>query len=94
MKLYLANAHIGGTIPWIIRAQNAAILFTRSDKHVQVEAFELSPSNETIMTTKGRLQRQFPGRALLVKEEIFSEAEFQVTIAGTLSKMSSQVAVG
>lgn len=77
-----------------IRAQNAGVLFTKLAKDVRVEVFELLPCNEAVITTKGRLRRRFPGRALLVKGEIFEEADLQLTIAQALAKMSNQVAAG
>ncbi|KAE8440778.1 hypothetical protein EG329_006578 [Mollisiaceae sp. DMI_Dod_QoI] len=84
----------GGTVPLHLRAQNAGLLFSELDNSIRVEAFELSPLNEAVITTKGRLRRSFPGRALHLNHESFEQPKFQATIAQTLAKMSHQPAVG
>jgi hypothetical protein len=57
---------------------------------VNIEVFELSPLNEAAITTKGRLQRCFPGAALRLSMEVFQESNFQKMFASTLAKMSCQ----
>ena len=61
---------------------------------IHFEAFELSPLNEAVVTTKGRLRRSFPGRAISVDLKIFEQASFLETTAQTIAKMSHQVAAG
>lgn len=56
------------------------------------EAFELSPRNESAITTKGRLQRSFPASAFSVSWRTFDEHGFQATLAQTVAKMSHQAA--
>ncbi|OTA55802.1 hypothetical protein K449DRAFT_468641 [Hypoxylon sp. EC38] len=75
-----------------VRAQNAGIMFTRSGASVHVEMFELSPRNEDVMSTEGRLRRVFPGSAVAIPLETFQSHEFQATVAFTLIKMSAQPA--
>lgn len=55
---------VGGALPLHVRCQNAAVLMTRHSDSIHVETFELSPRNEAVNTTVGRLQRQFPGPTL------------------------------
>ncbi|KAI0836018.1 hypothetical protein F5Y06DRAFT_275036 [Hypoxylon sp. FL0890] len=54
--------------------------------------FELSPCNNAVISTQGRLRRLFPGRAVAVPLETFQLREFQDTVASTLAKMSYQPA--
>ncbi|KAL4918900.1 hypothetical protein BDW62DRAFT_200299 [Aspergillus aurantiobrunneus] len=84
----------GGILPLHIRCQNAAILLTRNYDAIHVETFELSPRNEAVNATKGRLQRQFPGPAFSLDRSIFSEQGMRSTMAQTLAKMSHQSVPG
>ncbi|KAI0107369.1 hypothetical protein F4776DRAFT_675198 [Hypoxylon sp. NC0597] len=86
-------SHEYGTIVFHVRAQNAGILFTRSGASIHVEMFELSPTNEAVISTEGRLRRLFPGFAVAVPLETFQSREFQTTVASTLTKMSYQEAL-
>lgn len=61
---------------------------------IHVESFELSPRNNAIIGTLGRLKRDFPGPALAMDLNTFNEPGFQDTIASTLSKMSEQSVAG
>lgn len=82
---------IGGYLPLLIRAQNAALLINkRGESTVHVEAFELSPPNESVTTSLGRLRRSFPGPALALDLKIFKNAGFVESAAHTLAKMSHQ----
>lgn len=63
---------------------------TAGENEIEVEAFELSPSNESVYSTVGRLQRQFPGPSFALDRETFEESTLQRTIAQTLSRMSYQ----
>ncbi|KAK1584813.1 LOW QUALITY PROTEIN: uncharacterized protein LY79DRAFT_591979 [Colletotrichum navitas] len=84
----------GCVIPLNIRAQNAGVLLTKVDDSVHFEAFELSPTNEAVITTIGRLRRTFPGVGSVIDLEKFNEAGFKETLAAALAKMSSQPAAG
>ncbi|TVY56340.1 hypothetical protein LCER1_G002622 [Lachnellula cervina] len=83
----------GGTIPLYIRAQNAGVLISRVDDSIHFEAFELSPRNEAVITTKGRLRRSFPGPAHSISVKILENRSFQAAVAQTLAKMSHQAAM-
>jgi hypothetical protein len=54
------------------------------------EAFELSPENESVVGTKGRLKRSFPAFAVSVTFETYSDDAFQSAIAQTIAKMSAE----
>lgn len=85
---------IAGFIPLHISAQNAGILISNSNGRVIFETFELSPRNEDVMSTKGRLRRSFPGSALSIPSTVFEEAEFQRTLAFALASMSWEAVAG
>jgi hypothetical protein len=90
----LANSSKGGTVPLQLRAQNCGLLVSKVDSSIQFEAFELSPLNSAVFTTRGRLQRSFPGPAFSVDLNTFEQASFLNTVAHTLAKMSHQTALG
>ncbi|RMZ74996.1 hypothetical protein DV737_g5547, partial [Chaetothyriales sp. CBS 132003] len=97
-ELELSNAlrdlpEKGGTILLHIRAQNAGVMISKVDCFIHVEAFELCPINEQVLTTKGRLLRSFPGPALGLTIDAFEQPDLQATIAHTLAKMSHQPAL-
>ncbi|KAK2043072.1 hypothetical protein LZ31DRAFT_622187 [Colletotrichum somersetense] len=75
-----------------IRAQNAGVLITKADDSIHFESFELSPINEAVITTIGRLRRTFPGVGAVIGLEEFNEEGFKETLAATLAKMSDQPA--
>jgi hypothetical protein len=81
---------LGGYLPIHIQCQNAAVLITRNCDTVDVEAFELSPQNQAVYATAGRLQRQFPGPSFSLDQKTFSKPGFQEAIAQTLAKLSHQ----
>ncbi|KAF6811565.1 hypothetical protein CPLU01_15094 [Colletotrichum plurivorum] len=82
----------GGSVALHIGEQNTGVLVSRGDSSLQVEGFELSPSNEAVIKTAGRLRRTFPGTAVSVSLEDAREDGFITTLAATLSKMSAQSA--
>ncbi|KAJ9257552.1 hypothetical protein DTO195F2_5534 [Paecilomyces variotii] len=84
----------GGVLPVHVRCQNAAVLMTRNDNAIHVEAFELSPQNEAVNSTVGRLQRQFPGPSFMLDRATFNAPGLQNTIAQTLATMSHQSVAG
>ncbi|KAM0720782.1 hypothetical protein Q7P37_003067 [Cladosporium fusiforme] len=80
----------GYTVPTHSRSQNAAVLITRKDKKLIFEEFELSPRNEAVIATTGRLVRTFPGHAVEVALGGTEEADFISTVANLLATMCQQ----
>ncbi|CAG8981657.1 hypothetical protein HYALB_00013532 [Hymenoscyphus albidus] len=80
----------GGVMPLYIRAQNAGVIISKASNGICFETFELSPDNESVITTKGRLRRSFPASACVVYQVTFNEDGFQATLAQTIAKMSHQ----
>ena len=81
-------------MPIHVRCQNAAVLMTRDDDMIHVEVFELSPHNEAVNSTLGRLQRQFPGPSFRLDRKTFNTPGFQDAIAQTIATMSHQSVAG
>ncbi|KAF5023030.1 hypothetical protein F66182_4914 [Fusarium sp. NRRL 66182] len=75
-----------------IAAQNAGLLIRKTDDSFCFETFELSPTNEAVMTTKGRLIREFPATAIQISQTDFQNADFRDALTNTMVKMSHQTA--
>lgn len=78
-------------IPLKVSSQNAGILAYRHEAALRLEMFELSPQNNSVIGTIGRLRRQFPGVALNISLAKLGPSLIK-TLAQTLGKMSSQIA--
>ncbi|KAL7958018.1 hypothetical protein V8C34DRAFT_324717 [Trichoderma compactum] len=78
------------SLPLHIAAQNAGIIITQNQDSIVVEAFELSPKNEAVMGTIGRLQRHFPASSISIPIKRFRECGFIQAFTDTLEKMSRQ----
>src|SRR5258708_10173593 len=72
-----------------IRAQNAALIVRRlsSGDFVQFEAFEVSPQNNDVMMTTGKLLCSYPGPAILVPTDIFMNECFLQNLSSFLVRM-------
>lgn len=81
---------VGGSIPLYISAQNAGVLVTKARDHFIVEVFEVSPLNEAVINTKGRLRRSFPASGVSIRSDVFQSPDFREVFASTLGKMSHQ----
>ncbi|KAJ6191961.1 hypothetical protein J3E72DRAFT_399452 [Bipolaris maydis] len=92
----LASNKTSGTVPIEIKAQNAAVIVSKQEAGADVvfEVFELSPPNETVMRTKGRLKRSFPTFACQVSLQQFREQGLIEALAQTLGRMSWEEAPG
>lgn len=74
-----------------VHAQNAGLVVRKTDNVIVFETLELLPPNETVMNTKGRVKRAFPGPAVAVSATTFNDTGFQEMLAETLATMSVQV---
>lgn len=90
MTLCRLTTLLGIPIALHIRAQNAGVLISKEPDQIRIDTFELSPLNNAIMTTKGRLLRSFPGAAVAMDLNDFRQPGFQATIVQMLSNMSSE----
>lgn len=80
----------GAVVVFHIAAQNAGILVRKMADSACFESFELSPTNDSVMTTRGRLVREFPATAIEISGDDFKTNEFLTVVAKTLAKMSHQ----
>ncbi|OAL48858.1 hypothetical protein IQ07DRAFT_681560 [Pyrenochaeta sp. DS3sAY3a] len=92
----LGSGETFGVLPLEIKAQNAAVVVSKQEagNDVTFEVFELSPPNEIVIRTKGRLKRSFPTYACQISLQQFQEKGFIESLAHTLGKMSSDEAPG
>ncbi|UPK97257.1 hypothetical protein LCI18_008192 [Fusarium solani-melongenae] len=73
-----------------VAAQNGGVLVHKKITSTIFETFELSPANKAVMTTQGRLVRQFPANATEIPYPDFEDETFQSVFTKTLEKMSYQ----
>ncbi|CBF79793.1 hypothetical protein AN7637.2 [Aspergillus nidulans FGSC A4] len=71
-----------------VQEQNAGLLIRHDEAGVIFEAFEISGSAEQTLAAKGALQWDFPGCAVSLPHEIFSDHSFQANLAMFLEKAS------
>ncbi|KAF1951418.1 hypothetical protein CC80DRAFT_424735 [Byssothecium circinans] len=86
----LATGSIQGAIPLEIKAQNAGIIISRHCNDVVFEVFELSPVNESVMSTPGRLVRTFPTYASKIPITKLEEDGLIDALSHTIETMSGQ----
>ncbi|KAJ4287163.1 hypothetical protein N0V90_012561 [Kalmusia sp. IMI 367209] len=92
----LAMAETSGAVPLEIKAQNAAVIISKEEAGADVvfEVFELSPPNDTVMRTKGRLKRSFPTYACQISLQRFQETGLIESLSHTLGKMCCEEVPG
>ncbi|KAJ5802893.1 uncharacterized protein N7503_005343 [Penicillium pulvis] len=83
-----------GFLPIHVREQNAGILLSCQRGAIQIECFEVSARNGSVMSTVGRLRRDFPGPAMLMDRNTFDEPGFREIMAQTIARMSHQPVAG
>ncbi len=74
-----------------VRAQNAAVVVRVLLDHVRFEIFEVSPPNNVVVSTNGRLLCSYPGPAVQVSPEIFFDERFLQELASFLIQMDVDV---
>lgn len=85
-----SNFNLGALLPLHTRSQNAGTSMTSTGDTIQVESFELSPQNETVMRALGRIRRTFLDPGLAFDRVIFEEPDSKKALAHTLAQMSRQ----
>ncbi|MCJ1353709.1 MAG: hypothetical protein MMC33_003696 [Icmadophila ericetorum] len=70
-----------------LRGQNAGLIVRRVREEYYFESFELSPTNEAVMNTAGRLHRSFPGPAIAVAAHRVKDASFYEPLSEFLVRM-------
>lgn len=84
----LATTYNSAAAPLHVKAQNAGVLIRRLEDSVVFELFELSPKDEEVMTTKGRLVRCFPNHAYSIHIKRLLEDGLMEALAHHIAKLS------
>ncbi|KAI6041744.1 hypothetical protein EDC04DRAFT_3139543 [Pisolithus marmoratus] len=83
----LKSMKAGDVVTYLIRAQNAAIVFRRGAEETVAESFEVSPTVEAVMGSCGKLVCSYPGPAIAVPNVVFDDDVFRVELAHFLCEM-------
>ncbi|KAH9061808.1 hypothetical protein EDB83DRAFT_2506594 [Lactarius deliciosus] len=70
-----------------VRAQNAAVIIRMLIDHVRFEIFEVSPLTSDVVSTNGKLLCSYPGPAVQISSDIFSNECFLQEVASFLIQM-------
>ncbi|KAL8861603.1 MAG: hypothetical protein Q9178_002128 [Gyalolechia marmorata] len=81
----------GDAFPARIRAQNAAIIFRRTEDVISLECFEMSPQSGDVIGCKGSLQRLFPAYAVAISHEVATDRKFCRELFNTLKRLDLEV---
>ncbi|KAI6110733.1 hypothetical protein EDD17DRAFT_1828231 [Pisolithus thermaeus] len=76
-------------VAYLIRAQNAAVVFRRGAEETIAESFELSPTVAAVMGSCGKLVCSYPGPAIAVPNAVFDDAVFRLEPANLLCRMNT-----
>ena len=78
-------------LPLHVRGQNAGLIVWKSSDQYSFESFEVSPTTEAVIRTKGRLQRCFPGPAVVIGQDRIADANFLKPLAELLVKLDAEM---
>lgn len=73
-----------------IRGQNAGLIVRRFSDQYSFESFELSPTTEAVIGTRGRLRRCFPGPVVVIGQDRIADASFLEPLAELLVKVDAE----
>lgn len=76
-----------------IRGQNAGLIIRKLSENFSFESFELSPTTKSLMETKGRLRRCFPGPAIALAHERISDPSFREALAQALTSLDTNTPI-
>ncbi|THU98858.1 hypothetical protein K435DRAFT_659994 [Dendrothele bispora CBS 962.96] len=79
----------GSVLAYLIREQNAGVIFRKLPNEVIYEAFEVRPSNEAVMSVPGKLSCSYPGPAISIPLEHFENPYFLHELSSFLVQMDS-----
>ncbi|KAF9221820.1 hypothetical protein BS17DRAFT_710204 [Gyrodon lividus] len=83
----LKSMNVGDVNVYLIRAQNAAVVFRKQQNQMLFEAFEISPKAEAVMGAQGKLVCSYPGPAVEIPDEVFEDEAFRSELANFLVHM-------
>ena len=73
-----------------MRSQNAGLTIRRSSDQYLFESFEVSPTTEAVIGTRGRLRRCFPGPAVAIGQDRIADASFLKPLTELLVKLDAE----
>ncbi|KAI5991231.1 hypothetical protein EDD15DRAFT_2449545 [Pisolithus albus] len=91
VELQLKSMAAGDVVAYLIRAQNAAVVFRRGAEDTIAESFEVSPTTEAVMGSCGKLVCSYPGPAIAVPNEVFDDSVFRLELAHFLCEMNKDI---
>ncbi|KAI0275452.1 hypothetical protein BC834DRAFT_852936 [Gloeopeniophorella convolvens] len=91
IKKILSDMLVGDVFVMHVRAQNAGLVIRRLQDNVRFEMFEVSPRNEDVMSTEGKLLCSYPGPAIQVSTNTFLNHVFLSELASFLFQMDVDV---
>ncbi|KAH9056908.1 hypothetical protein EDB87DRAFT_1157643 [Lactarius vividus] len=91
LKSTLSDLVVGDVFVMHIRAQNAAVIVRILIDHVRFEIFEVSPLASSVMPINGKLLCSYPGPAVQISSDIFSNECFLRELASFLIQMDVDV---
>ncbi|KAH7882701.1 hypothetical protein F5I97DRAFT_1984211, partial [Phlebopus sp. FC_14] len=87
----MAAMKLGDVVAYLIRAQNAAVIFRKQEERTVFESFEVSPMADAVMGARGRLVCSYPGPAITTPNDVFDDAKFRSELANFLVHMNEDV---
>ncbi|KAK7040132.1 hypothetical protein VNI00_009938 [Paramarasmius palmivorus] len=75
----------------LIRQQNAGMIIRRVGDRTIFESFEVSPTNEGVMSTQGKLICSYPGPAIAVPNNTARDPHFIFELSNFLTHMNTDV---
>ncbi|GBE85332.1 hypothetical protein SCP_0705190 [Sparassis crispa] len=80
--------HIGDSVVFYVRAQNAAVVVRKFAEEFVFESFEVAPSTADVMKATGKLLCSYPGPAIAVPNDIVEDVHFLKELSSFLAQMS------
>ncbi|CEL53997.1 hypothetical protein RSOLAG1IB_11529 [Rhizoctonia solani AG-1 IB] len=74
-----------------IKAQNAGLIIRKEVSYTTFEVFEVQAQTEHVMSTPGKIIRQFPGPAVRLTNNVANDFEFIDEVANILYQMNTEV---
>ena len=74
-----------------LRSQNAGLIIRRSYDQYSFELFEVSPTTEAVIGTKGRLRRCFPGPAVAIGQDRIADISFLKPVVELLVQLDAEM---
>ncbi|KAK7677682.1 hypothetical protein QCA50_019373 [Cerrena zonata] len=87
----LSQLKENGVLALHIRAQNACVIVRKTALETTFETFEVSPKNEPVMSTSGKLRCSYPGHAAAISAPTFSDHFFLTELSSFLAQMDIDV---